>query len=169
MNLPQLPRKPIRPELEGIEKEKELWQPRWKCFCCHDTGLVNLNLIKLVVPSYDDKRDKLVACQNRCCEAGVDYKYDPNYDQRFTAGICTQLDKISRDDWRCTTLNHLERIQSCTRDSARQKSMRLRHRTGLEEAQVQQRREEILNADPDELRAMASAYLGDKWMEDGSQ
>lgn len=169
MTLPQLPREPIRPELEGTEKEKELWQPTWRCFCCHDTGLVNSNLIKLVVPDYDHRRDKLIACQNRCCEVGVDYKYDPNYDQRFTVGICIELDKISRDDWRRTILRQCELIQNrnAIADVASRMSLRRRERTQLEETEVQRRREEILNAEPEQLKGMARAYLGDEWMENG--
>lgn len=70
MNFPQLPREPIRPEMEKSEAEKELWQPSWRCFCCQDTGKVQLHLIKLVIPDYDDYRDKSVVCQNPHCETG---------------------------------------------------------------------------------------------------
>ena len=58
--LPQLERLPMR--LESEVKDKEIWQPRWKCFCCEDSGLVKPNLVKLVIPSYDYAKDKLPRC-----------------------------------------------------------------------------------------------------------
>ncbi len=93
VNLPQLPREPVRPELEGAGADKELWQPHWRCFCCQDTGIVQIRLVQLIIPDYDSVHDKWVACQNPRCEAGAAYRDDPNYDQRFTAGICAELDK----------------------------------------------------------------------------
>ena len=129
MNLPQLPREPIRPELEKPEADKELWQPRWRCFCCYDSGLVQLGLIRLVIPDYDQHRDKWVVCQNPRCEAGTIKRGDWNYDQRFTAGICAELDKRSREDWRRTTESRFEKIQNRVKDTARGMSLRQRDRT----------------------------------------
>ena len=168
MTLPQLPRQPLRPEMEDAARERELWQPRWKCFCCRDSGLVQLQLVRLVVFGYDHRADKPVVCRNSRCEAGEIYRSDPNYDQRFSALICAELDRISREDWQRTVLTKLEQIQQRVKDTAKQKSFRRRDRSGLEELEAQRRHEEILNADPEALRAMVRAYLGDDWMEEGS-
>ncbi|WP_460202797.1 hypothetical protein [Scytonema sp. NUACC21] len=51
----------IRPE---EDQEKEIWFPNWNCFCCQDTGKVQLNLARLVIPNYNDNRDRLPICQN---------------------------------------------------------------------------------------------------------
>jgi hypothetical protein len=167
VSFPQLPREPIRPELEGAESDKELWQPKWRCFCCQDNGLVNKNLVRLVIPDYDHDHDKWVGCQNPRCHAGSDYRGDPNYDQRFTVGICAELDRVSRDYWRCTIENQFELIQNRINDTATRLSFRKRDRTSLEETEATRRHEEASNADPEKLREMARAYLGDEYMKDG--
>lgn len=169
MNLPQLPREPIRPDLEGVEADRELWHPKWRCFCCRDIGLININLVRLVIPSYDNHRDKPVVCQNPHCEAGADYRSNANYDQRFTAFICGELDKRSREDWKHTILSQCELIQNRNRikEAALRMSMRQRDRTLDEEVEAQRRHEEILNADPVELKKMARAYLGKQYMKEG--
>ncbi|PSB42699.1 hypothetical protein C7B80_26735 [Cyanosarcina cf. burmensis CCALA 770] len=156
MNIPQLPREPIRPELEN-PTDKEIWVPKWRCFCCRDTGLVGLNLVRLAIPNYDQCRDKPVACQNPRCYAGSDYRGDPNYDQRFTVGICTELDKRSREDWQRTAESHFKAIQNRVVDVSREVSLRkrdgreanrLRHRTPDEEIVAIGRHEAARNADP---------------------
>ena len=170
MTLPQLKREPIRPELEALEADKEIWQPRWKCFCCHDSGLVELRLIELVIPDYDQHRDKPVICQNFRCEAGEFYRGDFNYDQRFTGGICAELDKKSRDDWQRTVESRFERIQNSVKDTARGMSFKRtqRDRTPSEEEIAARKHFEASNADPQDLREMARAYLGDEFMRDGA-
>ncbi|MDZ4879080.1 MAG: hypothetical protein CLLPBCKN_008518 [Chroococcidiopsis cubana SAG 39.79] len=159
MNLPQLPREPIRPELEN-PTDKEIWVPKWRCFCCRDTGLVGLNLVRLAIPNYDQCRDKPVACQNPRCYAGSDYRGDPNYDQRFTVGICTELDKRSREDWQRTAESHFKTIQNRVVDASRgvnlrkrdgREANRLRHRTSDEEIVANKRHELACSADPEKL------------------
>jgi len=153
MNLPQLPREPIRPELEN-PTDKEIWTPKWRCFCCRDTGLVGLNLVRLAIPSYDQYRDKPVACQNPRCYAGSDYRGDPNYDQRFTVGICTELDKRSREDWQRTAESHFKAIQNRVVDASRGMSLRRCDRTPDEELVANKRHESACNADPKKLLEM---------------
>ncbi|NMG10704.1 hypothetical protein [Brasilonema sp. UFV-L1] len=141
MNFPQLPREPIRPEREKPEAE-EVWQPTWKCFCCQDTGKVQLHLIRLVIPDYDHHRDKSVVCQNPQCSAGGIIRGNPNYDQRFTASTCAKLDQFSRSDWQQSILKgfsetHLE-IQKRIKEFATAKSLRQRDRTPTEEMLAQQ-------------------------------
>jgi hypothetical protein len=170
MTLPQLKREPIRPELEGDGADKEIWQPRWKCFCCHDNGLVELRLIELVIPDYNHHLDKPVICQNFRCEAGEIYRGDFNYDQRFTGGICAELDRKNRDDWRRTIESQFERIQNSVKDTAREMSFKRtqRSRTRSEEEIAKKRHEYACNADPQKLRSLARAYLGDEFMRDGA-
>ncbi|MGL5925125.1 hypothetical protein [Chroococcidiopsis sp.] len=163
MTLPQFPREPVRPDLEGVEKDRELWTPRWKCFCCHDSGLVNLSLIKLVIPDYNLHRDKFVVCQNRHCEAGADYRHDPNYDQRFTVGICMELDKRNREDWHRTVESHFKTIQNRVADASRKVSLRKCDRTSDEELVAIGRHESACNADPEKLEeAEADLELEDE-------
>lgn len=133
MNFPQLEREPIRPELEKPKRDEEVWHPTWKCFCCQDTGKVQLHLIRLVIPDYDHHRDKSVVCQNPHCQAGEMMRGDPNYDQRFTASICAKLDKFHREDWQQTTLNRFSEIQKRIKETATAKSLRQRDRTSREE------------------------------------
>lgn len=163
MNLPQLPREPIRPELEN-PTDKEIWTPKWRCFCCRDTGLVGLSLVSLVIPSYDQHRDKPVACQNPRCYAGSDYRDDPKYDQRFTVGICTELDKRNREDWQRTTESHFKAIQNRVVDASREVSLRKRDRTPTEDVEAQQRHEAACNAEPEKLE---EAERAEQELEDG--
>ncbi|PPS41938.1 hypothetical protein [Chroococcidiopsis sp. TS-821] len=163
MNLPQLPREPIRPEAEA---ERELWQPRWRCFCCHDTGIVRQWLVEQVIPGYDHQRDKSVVCQNPHCQAGEIYRYDPNYDQRFSAGICMVLDSKNRDSWRRTTEKRFERIQASIKDTAKNMSLRKRDRTSVEEIEAQRRHEEVCNAVP--VAKAIATVLDNEYVKEGS-
>lgn len=110
MNFPQLPREPIRPSL-ARDVDKEIWQPDWICFCCHDTGLVSGSLILKVIPDYKSSQDKPVACKNPRCEAKEYFFGDDNYDQRFTTAICISLDKFERQDWKETIENQFKNAQ----------------------------------------------------------
>ncbi len=139
MELPKLPREPIRPERENPEFSQEIWQPHWRCFACHDSGIITLLLTRLVISTYDKWRDKSVACQHPRCEAGKSFRCDPNYDQRFTAAICTELDRLSREDWRKSVLDRAQRIQEATLAVASQKSLRVRERSPDEEQLIQER------------------------------
>jgi len=48
--------KPIamRPECEP-DYDRQLWQPSWDCFCCHDTGFVIDKLAGYVILTRDAK------------------------------------------------------------------------------------------------------------------
>lgn len=145
MTLPQLPREPIYPNLPNGEVDREIWQPRWNCYCCHDTGLVRRILILLVIPNYDHHHDKPVACQRRGCEASFDYRLSPYYDQRFDSSICAELDKISRDDWKRTILDQhqLAKNRAAVKEASGATSLRLRDRTPEEDLYAQRRAEEV--------------------------
>lgn len=109
----QLARKQIIPTLrrESLEPEdkedNESWRPRWRCFCCHDSGIVNGNLVRLVIADYKALSDKRPLCQN--CEVSDHYHSDdlPEYiaashDYRFTREICEHLDRVERENWNKT-------------------------------------------------------------------
>ncbi|MFB2832921.1 hypothetical protein [Floridanema evergladense] len=99
-SIPVLARETFEPENE----DKEIWQPKWNCFCCHDSGIVNGNLVRLVIPDYKALSDKRPLCQN--CEVSDRFHSDdlPEYiaashDYRFTREICKYLDEFGRKDW----------------------------------------------------------------------
>lgn len=146
MTLPQLPRQPIRPKPLEDDLGKEIWQPTWDCYCCHDTGLVRGLLVLLVIPDYNDRYDKPVACQRSGCQPGLDYCSIPYYDQRFNSDICAELDKISRQDWEQTVLDQYQlaknraAIQTYAQTTS---SLRSRSRTLEENSEAQRRSEEI--------------------------
>ncbi len=126
MSLPKLNRQPIRPEMETDAEDKEIWKPTWRCFCCQDTGIVRPLLASLVIPEYDFARDLSVVCQNPRCSAGSDYRSNENYDQRFTAGICSELDRLNREDWRRTVESQFAAFQQRIEDAADKKNLLLR-------------------------------------------
>lgn len=103
-HLPQLPRlQPLilRPETEP-GYERVAWRPTWKCFCCHDTGMVQYSLLKQVMPDYNDRRHKPVKCNATLCESelGITLQMSNTLDLRFDSFICDRLDKIERQSWR---------------------------------------------------------------------
>jgi hypothetical protein len=162
-NLPRLHRQPIRPDKEpGVDLE--IWSPDWKCFCCHDSGVVRPKLASLVIPDYDPNADKPPACYR--CDAGSYLTSCEEYDQRFHRGICNELDRIERNDWTETIKAKQQQILDL-KSLSRSKSIRQRDRTSSEEMEAQRRHEEACNAAPEKLREMARAYLGDEYMKGG--
>lgn len=143
--LPKLSRQPIRPEHEP-GAEKEIWFPDWRCFCCHDSGKVLSSLVELIIPDYDRQRDLLVRCQHPQCEKGQDYAGDRQYDQRFSPGICIELDKVERGHWKGYI--HDVRAASRVRAAIAQLSASKARpgatpRTENDEREIQQRKAEI--------------------------
>jgi hypothetical protein len=122
----KLPREFVRRE-DKPEHSKEIWQPSWRCFCCHDTGEVNPNLAKLVIDGYRAGQDKIPRCQNLGCTAG-EYLDSPSFsgavDYRFTPEICQELDAIHREDWKKTTQTQAALIAQKVALIARAKSLR---------------------------------------------
>ncbi len=103
--LPQLPPEPIRPERLSSEAMKEVWKPSWRCFACHDSGIINYYLVFLVIPDFNDKIHKYPACKNPSCKNIAPASSNPNYDHRFSIEVCRELDKICREDWAQTIEN----------------------------------------------------------------
>ena len=154
MDFPQLPRELTRPE---EQKEKEIWQPEWKCFCCQDTGRVQPILAKLVIPDYDDWHDKLPICQAPGCNQysrwmGVG---NNNLDMRFVSTICQQLDMYQREDWRKT----VERKAINFQELAQRMSMSgTLDRTFNDNREIQQRKAEIEAITKQQWAVMADKY-----------
>lgn len=99
---PKLPRSPMRPE-EELGVEKPLWHPQWKCFCCHDTGIVQNHLALMVIESYDHRRDKLPLCQNPSCGTARKLgNLSDCLDTRLSPTICQELDMQERENWQET-------------------------------------------------------------------
>lgn len=161
MELPKLPREPIRPDKEP-DADPEIWKPQWKCFCCHDYGTVCTKLVKIVIPDYDHHRDKEVRCQHPRCEKGKQYASNPQYDQRFTAAICIELEKIERSEWQKYVDNKRKRIQvkKLTESLAKAKAMPGTHdRTDNDNREVLLRKQNIEAISHDQWIAESQRYF----------
>jgi hypothetical protein len=156
-DLPQFEPLPVIEPLP--EEEREVFYPRWHCFCCQDSGLVRSMLVKLIMPNYDDNRDKWVACQNLSCNqfnerwSGVPLD---NFDTRFLPAICQKLDLKSREDWRNTVQRQVD-IRALSKKLAMPGSQ---ERTDNDNREVQQRKREIESISPQQWKSMRKAYLG---------
>lgn len=159
MTLPKFSRQPIRPDKEP-GADREIWFPSWKCFCCHDYGTVQLPLILLIIPDYNHHRDKAVRCQNPRCEAGQQFANDENYDQRFTIGICTELDKIGRKDW----ANYLDDARQRARAKAAIVQL-----TGNKAMPGSKPRTENDNREIQQRKADIEAITHEQWIAQGQQ
>ena len=145
MKLPKLPREIIRYEDEP-DYEPEIWQPRWHCFCCHDTGEVNPHLAKLVIEDYELGKDKIPRCQNLGCRAGEHLdSLQGMIDYRFSSAICQELDAIHREEWRQTTQTKAALVSASISALAQQKSLRKRDRTSTEEMEASQKHAAVLD------------------------
>ncbi|NES68674.1 MAG: hypothetical protein F6K24_27320 [Okeania sp. SIO2D1] len=151
--LPKLQRQPMRPE-DKPGAEKECWQPRWRCFCCHDRGTIIPILASLVIEGYDPQKDKLPLCQNPDCEAGKAF-YSPTLeeciDERISPAVCQQLDLIERENWHQTRLQWHQMRQKPVDLSTIGKNLRGASRSAQEQMEAERKHEEII-----------SQYSGDK-------
>lgn len=155
MNLPQLPRKAVHPQVE--KQDKEIWRPSWKCFCCQDTGIVHLNLAKLVIPDYNWMRDCLPVCQSPKCDLGSRWLHlgNNNLDMRFTSVICQQLDMHEREVWNLTVKRKFINLQPV----AKKRSMSgVEDRTENDNREIQQRKGEIEAITSEQWLAMKDEY-----------
>lgn len=142
----KLPREFIRKE-DNPDYEPEIWQPSWRCFCCHDTGEVYPHLARFVIAGYELGKDKIPRCQNPGCTAGghLDSStLNGMIDYRFTAVICQELDAIHREDWRQTTQMKAALVAQKVALLARAKSLRERDRTPDEEMSARQKHAAVL-------------------------
>lgn len=116
MKLPQITLELLNPQLEQ-DIDQELWQPDWKCFCCHDTGLILEHLVRRLAPEYDGTKHKRVVCQNSGCEAG-DTHCTCCHNHQVLPSICQDLDKQERQDWRETLFKQSKQMQERSLDLA---------------------------------------------------
>jgi hypothetical protein len=140
----KLPRNPMRPETEPYA-EPEIWQPDWKCFCCHDRGIVHHYLAALVIDGYDSNRDKLPRCHNLGCSAGSHYDgyaLTDCVDYRLNAEICQKLDAIERENWRDYVEQQRRKLKIDL--SAIGKNLRKRSRTSTEEMEARQKHQAVI-------------------------
>ena len=137
VDLPQFGRSLMRPEQSEAEKlGQEICFPNWKCFCCHDTGIVNPHLVERVISDYDYEKDKFPVCQNAGCQPGEKYinnlKISSSLDFRFDRELCQKLDLIHRQEWQLEKKRTISQLENKVIDLAKAKSLRRGERTQLE-------------------------------------
>ncbi|MBD2629577.1 hypothetical protein [Trichormus variabilis] len=151
----------VRPEEQPEKKEQKIFYPKWRCFCCQDSGKVTINLVRLIMPDYDEDRDLWVACQNPSCHSfrekwsGIAAQ---NFDTRFLPKICQKLDLKSREDWRNTVQRQVD-IRTLARTMA---MSGVSERTETNNYEVQQRKKAIEAIPHQKWMAMSSAYFEGK-------
>ncbi len=146
------------PELQPIQLrdevepgyEKAAWKPTWKCFCCHDTGLVRDSLIKKVIKNYVSGRHKPVKCNASNCniQLGETFYITNTLDLRFTPKICDRLDSEERQMWEeWKWQQHEKRKQSLglVNNPNITNNLRMRQRTNYEQLDVERRHQDIRN------------------------
>lgn len=135
---------PLRDEAQP-GYEKAAWKPNWKCFCCHDNGIISERIVKTVIPNYVAGRHKPVKCNNCNIRLG-DTLYDTNtLDLRFTPQICDRLDQDEREVWREWAMQQHERRKSNLDLSKVTKNLRTRKRLNSEQFEAQQRHNQIIS------------------------
>ncbi len=145
------------PKLEPIQLREEAqpgyeaiaWKPTWKCFCCHDTGLIQELLIKKVIPRYVSGRHKPVECNATHCDIklGRDLYKTETLDRRLSAELCDRLDRDERKMWAEWSMEQHEKRKKRIRliDSNVTHNLRLRSRTNYEQWEVERRHQNIKN------------------------
>lgn len=145
MQFEKLPPLVVRPEMEEVDIE--IWQPHWNCFCCHDSGIVKPHLASLVIEGYDWDKHKLPLCQKPGCSHSSRYStsqiLSDNSDARIKPLTCKKLDEFERETWRKTMFVHGQRIREETEELAREKSLRYRNRTHLEQQYAEERHRQV--------------------------
>jgi hypothetical protein len=147
-DLPKFPREPIStPEQR---RDRQMWRPEWKCFCCEDSGFIASSLMSLIVPDYNSNEDKLPLCQN--CSAGSwvqgsSPEVTGTIDWRFKREICVELDRINREGWRITLRNQFEARQQALseiHDLTQQMNLRTRDRDWREDQKAEHRHQRAI-------------------------
>lgn len=143
-NFKKFEAKLTRPETEEVDVE--IWQPKWECFCCHDSGIVVPHLAALVIEEYSWDNHYLPLCQNLKCQKGRYYSDSlalfENLDLRLHSGLCKELDEIERKNWRQTTFVKFQHIQDKIQGLSREKNLRQRDRTHLEQQYAESKHQE---------------------------
>ena len=140
---------PLRPECSP-DYEKQVWQPSWCCYCCHDTGFVIDRLAAKVIEGYVAGVHKIPRCQaSRCiAEIGETLEASGSLDERLTPELCDYLDDLERENW-AHSLKEQHQLRKkalgLVDELAVRKSMRLRRRTLEEEMEVRKKHSEVIN------------------------
>lgn len=136
---------PLRDEAQP-GYEKAVWKPNWKCFCCHDNGIIPERIVKTVIPNFVSGRHKPVKCNNCNIQLGRDFYETNTLDLRFTAEICDRLDQDERDMWReWSSQQHENRKQKLAslENTDCTNNLRTRSRFSHEHFEVQRRHLDI--------------------------
>ena len=162
-DFPQLPRDSIQFSQEVGPDGKEMWKPSWRCFCCHDTGKIEPTLVRLVIPDYDDNKDKIPICQN--CNAGSNWMHlQAMIDTRIDFKVCRRLDQFERENWKQTRQAWFERakerVESATRELSQKANMRLRDRNQQEE-QIAKYQHDLARNDRHEIDEIKAKELAE--------
>ncbi|MDY6902579.1 MAG: hypothetical protein SWZ49_31590 [Cyanobacteriota bacterium] len=149
-NFKKLPPIPLRRECEP-DYQKQIWQPNWCCFCCHDTGFIPDRLAAHVIEGYRGDRHKIVRCRATRCiaEIGETLEASGSLDNRLTRDICDHLDFLERENW-AQTLKKQSQLRrqalGLVDELSERKSIRLRRRSPVEEIEVRRKHSEIINS-----------------------
>lgn len=149
MNFKKLQPLTLRRECEP-DYEKEIWQPNWRCFCCHDTGFVLDRLAAYVIEGYKGGLHKIVECQATECQAkiGETLEASGSLDDRLNPEICDHLDSLEREDWRQSLKQQHElrkKALGLVDELAARRSIRCVKRTPTEEMEVRRKHQEIID------------------------
>lgn len=82
-------------------QESELWSPRWKCYCCHDSGIVMgaVNIRELVG---QHPYGYGIRCNRPGCRAGAELL---GLDNRAPAEVCEFFHERGVEEWRSWLLD----------------------------------------------------------------
>ena len=142
-NLPKLPPLYLQAEVKS-GYQKQAWKPTWKCFCCHDSGLVRESLVRQVIDEYDPSNHKQVRCNASSCQSSLSDNLFDTLDNRFSIALCDKLDLIERQMWaEWSKEQNQKRLRLI--DSNITKNLRLRSRTNYEQLEVERRHQNIRN------------------------
>lgn len=138
---------PLPVDINRESTENKIFFPKWKCFCCEDSGIVRSHLVRLVIPEFNWNRDKLPRCNN--CDAFSNREVLNKFgiiDNRFSRKLCAELDKKCREDWAIFAKNQqcnvlAQKAQQAVIELAQSKSLRKRNRTEYENLAQQQKHE----------------------------
>ncbi|MHC5747779.1 MAG: hypothetical protein ACYTXT_39175 [Nostoc sp.] len=159
--LPKFERLPINDKTE--RDDKEIWQPRWHCFCCQDTGQIQAHLVRLIISDYDPHRDRIPVCQG-CNKFNKHNLRDYGVlDTRFDLFLCKKLDAISRSEWKNVTEKQFEKYKKqlyiATNQISKSHSLASSDRTSNDDREVAQRKSEVEGISREQWKEMKNDYL----------
>jgi len=76
-------------------EDKEIWKPRWNCFCCHDSGFITRSELVIADPNPNDP-DPL--CNRPGCGAASGYR-NLGLDDRIPPEVCQQIHDWEVRSW----------------------------------------------------------------------